>query len=100
MLSPVMSWRTLPVIARLWKSEVNQAGFKSERYSQLVQSAATEVDPAKQKQNFSEWNDIVLDESAVAPITTAPQLMIARKNVNGTRMDLAWAYDFRDVWLS
>jgi peptide/nickel transport system substrate-binding protein len=90
---------TLPVIARLWKSEVNQAGFKSERYSQLVQAAATEVDPAKQKQVFSEWNDIVLDESAVAPITTAPQLMIARKNVNATRMDLAWAYDFHNVWL-
>jgi peptide/nickel transport system substrate-binding protein len=91
---------TLPVIARLWKSEVNQAGFKSERYSQLVQAAATETDPAKQKQIFSEWNDIVLDESAVAAITTAPQLMIARKNVNGARMDLAWAYDFRDLWLS
>jgi peptide/nickel transport system substrate-binding protein len=91
---------TLPVLARLWKSELNQAGFKSDRYSQLVQAAATEVDASKRKQIFSEWNDIVLDESAVASITTAPQAMLARKNVNAAHMDLAWAYDFRDLWLA
>ena len=38
----------------------NNSAFKSERYTQLVNQAATEPDPAKLKPVYSELNDLFL----------------------------------------
>src|SRR5215831_334307 len=46
-----------------WRVYPNNDGFKDPRWEELVNSANSEADPAKQKQLFSDINDYVLDQS-------------------------------------
>src|SRR5579864_1861899 len=44
-------------------------------------------DPVKQKQLYSQLNDIYLDQSWVLPIIPNPERAVARSNVHGLRYD-------------
>jgi peptide/nickel transport system substrate-binding protein len=68
---------------KAWDPFNNNEGFKSDTYAQLVAAAGTEVDPVKQKQIFSQLNDLVLDESFVAVVATSPQIMMTTAKVHG-----------------
>ncbi|MBV8083332.1 MAG: ABC transporter substrate-binding protein [Chloroflexi bacterium] len=79
----------------------NNSGFKTDQYVNLVAAATTETDPAKQKQIYSQLNDLILDESFAMLITQATgSTYIARSGVNNlvwTAHESPW---YVDTWLA
>lgn len=71
---------------KAFNPDLNNSAFKSEKYVQLISTGATETDPGKLKDAYSQLNDLVLDESFVFLITISPPTMLAKSNVQG----IAW----------
>jgi peptide/nickel transport system substrate-binding protein len=61
----------------------NNAGYNDEQYTQLVQRASTEPDPAKRKQIYSELNDFILDQSFGIPIAPSTSRVVTKSSVKG-----------------
>ncbi len=78
----------------------NAAGFKDDRYTQLVNAANIEPDLNKRKVLYSQINDILLDESFLMIVTTNPQVVVARGGVNGVYFDFHDGLVPADMWLS
>ena len=77
----------------------NRANFTSDRYTQLVTTAATEVDLQKRKQLYSQINDLLLDEAfATALASTNPRLVTSDK-VHGFGITMHIGFDWTGVWL-
>ena len=62
-------------------------------------AAGTEVDPAKQKQIYSQLNDLVLDESFVAIASPSPQIMMTTAKVHGLAPTYHASFSFTGAWL-
>jgi peptide/nickel transport system substrate-binding protein len=84
---------------KAWDPFNNNEGFKSDAYAQLVTAAGTEVDSAKQKQIYSQLNDLVLDESFVAIASTTPQIMMTTAKVHGLAPTYHASFSFTGAWL-
>jgi peptide/nickel transport system substrate-binding protein len=77
----------------------NNEGFKNDRYSELVSSAASEPDLAKRKQLYAQLNDLLLDEAFVSPISAAPTRWVARANVHDIGFTLHEACVWTNAWV-
>ena len=55
----------------------NNAGYTNDRYTQMIQTVATEPDAAKRKQQYSQLNDFLLDEAFHMPVTQSPGRILA-----------------------
>jgi peptide/nickel transport system substrate-binding protein len=77
----------------------NNSGFKNDRYQQLIMSASTEPDPAKQRALYSQINDIYLDESFSMVLSPSPTIMIASAAVHDIGFTLHTAFTFTDAWI-
>ncbi|MBV9600820.1 MAG: ABC transporter substrate-binding protein [Chloroflexi bacterium] len=84
---------------KAWDPFNNNEGFKSDTYAQLVAAAGTEVDPVKQKQIYSQLNDLVLDESFVVVVASSPQIMMTTAKVHGLLPTYHASFAFTDTWL-
>jgi peptide/nickel transport system substrate-binding protein len=84
---------------KAWDPFNNNEGFKSDAYAQLVTAAGTETDPAKQKQIYAQLNDLVLDESFVAVVSSSPQIMMTSAKVHGLSPTYHASFSFTGVWL-
>jgi peptide/nickel transport system substrate-binding protein len=83
---------------RSWDPTVNNSGFKSDTYSQLVTAIQSEIDPAKQKDLYKQINEFILDESFIMPLASNPVTTLLRSNVHGMKPLLSgWVY--KDLWL-
>jgi peptide/nickel transport system substrate-binding protein len=71
---------------KAFNPDLNNSGFKSDKYVQLITTGATETDPTKLKAAYSQLNDLVLDEAFVFLVTISPPTLLARSNVQG----IAW----------
>jgi peptide/nickel transport system substrate-binding protein len=65
---------------------LNNSAYTSDRYVQLITTGATETDPAKIKNAYSQLNDLLLDEAFVFLITISPPTLLAKSNIQG----IAW----------
>jgi peptide/nickel transport system substrate-binding protein len=77
----------------------NNEGFESERYTKLVADLALETDPAKQKQLFSQLNDILLDESFFNFMSPNYFIGVARTTVHDITPNMHGGWYFIDTWL-
>ena len=79
----------------------NNQGFKDDRYTALIEAAAAEPDTAKRRQIYSEINDILLDESFVACITTYPPKMVTHAKLHDvvTPESIPSEFYFNEAWL-
>jgi peptide/nickel transport system substrate-binding protein len=79
----------------------NNQGFKDDRYTGLIEAAAAEPDTAKRRQIYSELNDILLDESFVACITTYPPKMVTHAKLHDvvTPESIPSEFYFNEAWL-
>jgi peptide/nickel transport system substrate-binding protein len=59
--------------------------FKNETYTQLVQSAGSEIDLAKRKQLYSQINDIILDQSFTMNVSSYLAVSVAAAKVHGVQ---------------
>jgi peptide/nickel transport system substrate-binding protein len=86
-------------IGRTFNHTFNNAGFKSDEWSQQVIAAGTEPNTATRKGLYSQLNDYILDQSFVMPISLYPSMAAMRPSVKGLRYNqlngLVWA----DTWL-
>ena len=77
----------------------NNEGFKSDRYSQLVASAAAEPNAASRKQHYSQLNDLLLDEAFVTPMSGAPTRWVTRSTVHDIGFTLHEACVWSNAWI-
>src|SRR5438552_14436697 len=70
-----------------WSPAKNNSGYKTDRWSQLVDAVGTETDPARQKQLYTEVNDFMIDEAWSIVFRERAVIWLARsaiKNVSPT----------------
>jgi peptide/nickel transport system substrate-binding protein len=78
----------------------NNEGYKSERYSQLIASAATEPDVATRKQIYAQLNDIVIDDSFVMFLCPYPVRMVTRAGLHDVvSAESPGTFLFTHAWL-
>jgi peptide/nickel transport system substrate-binding protein len=69
---------------KAFNPQLNNSGYTSDTYVQLLNDAAKETDLAKQRALYSQMNDLLLDESFVAFVApTTSSSYIARSNIQG-----------------
>jgi peptide/nickel transport system substrate-binding protein len=89
---------TLFTIGSYFRLNTNASAFKSDRYEQLVKAAGAEADPAKRSQIFSDLNDLLLDESFVAVISSQTVSVLTQATVNGVAHSMHEAIIWTDAW--
>jgi peptide/nickel transport system substrate-binding protein len=89
---------TLFTIGSYFRLNTNASGFKSDRYEQLVKAAGAEGDPSKRKQIFSDLNDLLLDESFVAIVSSQTVSVLTQAAVNGVKHSMHEAVIWTDAW--
>jgi peptide/nickel transport system substrate-binding protein len=71
-LAQLRSPRILFGSGPVWGPTQNNTGFCSDQYTMLANQADLEVDPAKQKQIYSQLNDLLLDQTFVTTLAPNP----------------------------
>jgi peptide/nickel transport system substrate-binding protein len=89
---------TLFTVGTYYRLNTNASGFKSDRYEQLVRAAGSEPDTAKRKQVFADLNDLLLDESFVAIISTQTVSVTTQSAVSGIVHSMHEAVLWTDAW--
>jgi peptide/nickel transport system substrate-binding protein len=77
----------------------NRANFTSDRYTQLVNAAGTEIDLQKRKQLYSQINDLLLDEAFATPLASTNPRMITSGKVHGFATTMHIGFDWTQVWV-
>ncbi len=86
-------------LSRTYGYANNGAGFYDDKWTQLASSVATEPDPGKRKQMYSDINDYLLDQSFTMAITPYPDIVGIRPNVMDLKYFLSTATNDRNIWL-
>jgi peptide/nickel transport system substrate-binding protein len=80
-------------------SKGNHSNYQSERWTMLSDAVAGETDAGRQKQLYSDINDLLLDESWCVPISNDPIILTGRSYVRGVTPTFHGGYLFTDSWL-
>jgi peptide/nickel transport system substrate-binding protein len=86
----------------LWSTNgINNTAYKSDRYTRVVNDLVVASDPAKQKQLYSELNDIILEDSWIGFLGPKPPRIALRANVRGVKHYPATeGFYYTDAWLA
>jgi peptide/nickel transport system substrate-binding protein len=77
----------------------NNSGFKTERWTQLVDSVGIEADPARQQQLYTQINDYLLDQVFALPIAERPVIWLTRSKVKTIAPIGRQMFQMPDTWL-
>jgi peptide/nickel transport system substrate-binding protein len=79
----------------------NQWGWQSDKIDQLIDQAATEIDPAKRKALYAEWVKTVNEEIPVWMITERQFFAATSKQVRNHHNVPRWdSSDWHDTWIA
>jgi len=78
----------------------SNTGYTSDQYLKLWMTASTEADTAKRKALYGQINDLLLDESCIMPICSAPARMLTSGSVNDVGLTQHGAFVYNTTWLS
>jgi peptide/nickel transport system substrate-binding protein len=78
----------------------SNTGYTSEQYLNLWSTASIEPDAAKRKALYAQINDLLIDESCVMPICSAPARMLTSGSVNDVGPTQHGAFVFNSTWLA
>jgi peptide/nickel transport system substrate-binding protein len=78
----------------------SNTGYTSEQYVKLWTTASTEADAAKRKAIYAQINDLMLDESCIMPICSAPWRLLTTSSVNDVGLSQHGAFLYTAAWLS
>src|SRR5215207_6731507 len=78
----------------------NNAGYYNDRYTQLVNTIATEPDAAKRKALYPALNDFLLDESFYMAITGNPGKVLATSRLKGLTYRPNDLFMCTEAWLA
>ena len=90
---------TILTRSRTYDPVMNNEGFKSDQYTQLIASAGAEADAAKRKQLYSQLNDLLLDESFAIVISQFRPKLALRSAVHDIGPTLHEGFSYTDTWL-
>jgi peptide/nickel transport system substrate-binding protein len=96
-----LSPSTALINGKPFNPQLNNSGYTSDTYVQLMNDAAKETDLSKQRALYSQMNDLLLDESFVsfvAPSTGSSYIASTRvKNIAWTAHESPW---YAETWLA
>jgi len=78
----------------------NNAGYRSDQYTEMVNTVATEPDAVKRKALYSKLNDFLLDQAFHMPVTQSPGRVIAAANVKGIETRQMDRFMLTNTWLA
>lgn len=78
----------------------SNTGYTSDDYVRLWSEASVEPDANKRKAIYAQINDLLLDESSVMPICSAPARMLTSTKVNDIGLTQHGAFLYNAAWLS
>jgi peptide/nickel transport system substrate-binding protein len=98
------SWAAMEPVSMLaagasLNPRINNAGFKDDQYTQLVDSAKSEPDASKRKQIYSQINDYVLDQSFGLPVAPSTDRIVSKANVHDIGMGLNNVMRLEGTWM-
>ena len=82
-----------------WRVYPNNDGFQDPRWAELVASANSETDPARQKQLYSDINDYVLDQCFTYAVSNNPVWWITSSKFHGLVPTLHQGFLWTEAWL-
>jgi peptide/nickel transport system substrate-binding protein len=85
--------------SRIWDPTSNNSGYANDTYKRLIDTANTKTDAAKLKQELSQLNDILLDESFTMALAPNNPTTVVRSNVGGASQRLLYGVLYSDLWL-
>ncbi len=77
----------------------NNEGFASDTYSQLANGLATETDPQKQKQLYSQMNDLLLDQAFNLAVASASPRLLMKSTVHGVGYTMHEGFAWTETWI-
>jgi peptide/nickel transport system substrate-binding protein len=78
----------------------NNGGYLDPKYAELVVAAATEPNPEKRRQMYSQLNDFFLDAAFDYPLASRQTRALARASVHGVGHRRNEMFTFNKAWLS
>jgi ABC-type oligopeptide transport system substrate-binding subunit len=78
---------------------VNNQGFTSPEYEQLIASIVAEPDATKRQPIYTQLNDLLLDQSFDMPLATAPARMVTTQAVQGVGYSVGQPL-FTNTWMA
>ncbi len=90
---------TILTRSRTYDPVMNNEGFKSEQYTQLIASAGGEADAGKRKHIYSQLNDLMLDESFAVVVSQFRPKLALRGAVHDIGPTLHEGFAYADAWL-
>src|SRR5712691_7346187 len=82
-----------------WSPAKNNSGYKTERWSQLVDAVATETDAAKQKQLYATVNDFMLDEAWSLVFAERAVIWLARSAIKNVTPTSRQSFLWHEAWI-
>jgi peptide/nickel transport system substrate-binding protein len=86
-------------ISVAWNPKGNTPGYSSDQYTQLINSASTETDPAKRRDVYNSLNDLILDESFGMMVSSELSIFAMRAAVHDFGLRYTGYNVFTDTWL-
>jgi peptide/nickel transport system substrate-binding protein len=77
----------------------NNSGLMDDNWKQIIASISSEIDPAKQKQLYSQMNDYILDQSWNMVLSNNPLSCMTRSALKGVSYTMHGGFDFTNAWL-
>jgi len=81
------------------RTRANNEGFNNDQYIQWFDQAATEPDPARRKQLYTQINQLYLDQAFLIFYVAVPALVAAKANVHDIAWRLATPIRYEKVWI-
>lgn len=91
---------TLFTLGSYMRPANNASGFKSDKYTQLVNDVGKEPDPAKRKSLYDQLNDVMLDEAWMYPLAGYDLAIISSNKVKGMTRSVRDTTDWVETWMT
>jgi peptide/nickel transport system substrate-binding protein len=88
------------ILSSTYGSAINASSFYDDAYKAMISATATETDPAKRKQGYSQINDYLLDQCYCMTICGYPNVLAEAANVRGLGYYPVLQWTLRTTWLA
>jgi ABC-type transport system substrate-binding protein len=82
-----------------WSPTNNNTGYTSDAYARIVADTARETDPAKQKQLYAQFNDLLLEDSWIAIVSPAVVSYLAAANLRSLTPNYHNSLNLTNSWV-
>jgi peptide/nickel transport system substrate-binding protein len=88
------------ILSSTFGSSINQSAFYDDAYKALITSTASQADPAKRKEGYSQINDYLLDQAYCLVVSGYPNILALAGNVRDLGYYPVLQWTLRTTWLA